>query len=184
MTIACLAWGSLVWDPGELSIEGEWHSDGPGVQVEYLRQSRNGRLTLVLDASATAVTALWAKMQNNELPSAVTALATREGIGPKSTPKFVGRWSKGQREPKLVRGLADWASAHDVEHVIWTALPPFFDGQLQTATEEQALSYLVGLSGEAREKAEQYVRKTPHQVRTRYRQAIEATLDWVPALPI
>lgn len=184
MTVACLAWGSLVWNPGELPIDGRWHSDGPGVQVEYLRQSKDGRLTLVLEASASIVPALWARMQSNDLPSAVTALAARENIGPKSTPKFIGSWSKGQTEPDLVHGLADWAYTNDIEHVIWTALPPFFDGQQVTATKEQALSYLRGLSGEAKEKSEQYVRMTPSQVRTRYRRVIEETLHWVPVNPL
>lgn len=180
MTIACLAWGSLVWNPGELSIEGDWNTDGPSVRVEYLRQSKDGRLTLVLDSSAAAVPALWAKMRDADLPSSIDSLARREGIGPRSTSKFIGRWSIGEPEPELIGGLADWAEVHSIEHAVWTALPPLFDGQLFTATEEQALNYIRGLTGDVKESAEQYIRRTPHQVRTRYRQTFEESLNWTP----
>jgi hypothetical protein len=120
-------------------------------------------------------------MQGNDLLAAVNSLAKREEIGPKSTPDYVGRWSHGQREPTLVHGLTDWTRTHDIKHVIWTALPPRFAGQLQTATEEQSLNYLEQLTGATKDAAEQYVRMTPHQVRTRYRKAIEDRLHWTPA---
>jgi hypothetical protein len=65
--IACLGWGSLVWDPGDLPSQGAWLPDGPQVCVEFLRQSNNGRITLVLNSSAAPVQAQWAVMHTNDI---------------------------------------------------------------------------------------------------------------------
>lgn len=180
MTVACLAWGSLVWDSRGLPLNGGWHFDGPGVQVEYLRQSKDGRMTLVLEPSAISSPSLWAKVQTHDLASAVAALAEREGIGQKSTRKFIGTWSTGQPEPPLIHGLENWAIANAIDHAIWTALPPKFNDESVRASQEQVLAYLGSLTESTRDLAEQYVRNTPQQIRTLFRQAIEETLQWTP----
>jgi hypothetical protein len=45
MRIACVGWGSLVWDPRDLPVKGAWRPDGPRLPIEFARQSDNGRLT-------------------------------------------------------------------------------------------------------------------------------------------
>ncbi len=70
--IACLGWGSLIWGTGTLPV-GDWQCDGPSVRVEFLRQSRNRRLTLVLHASAEPVSSLWAHMTVDSLDNATKA---------------------------------------------------------------------------------------------------------------
>lgn len=42
----------MVWKPGDLPIVGEWRPDGPALPVEFSRQSRDGRMTLVVTDGA------------------------------------------------------------------------------------------------------------------------------------
>jgi len=35
LKFALLAWGSLVWNPGELKITGDWKKDGPCLPIEF-----------------------------------------------------------------------------------------------------------------------------------------------------
>lgn len=40
MTIACLGWS-------DLPLRGGWCDDGPAMRIEFVRNSDNGRITLV-----------------------------------------------------------------------------------------------------------------------------------------
>jgi hypothetical protein len=79
-----VGWGSLVWNPGNLPIRGGWLTTGPQVCVEFLRQSNNGRITLVLDQFAAPVQSQWAMMASDDIPKAITALQLRENISPRN----------------------------------------------------------------------------------------------------
>lgn len=54
--IACIGWGSLIWDRRNLDVDGVWRVDGPMLPVEFARQSGDGRVTLVLEQGFRLVT--------------------------------------------------------------------------------------------------------------------------------
>ena len=177
--IACLGWGSLIWDPRELPIQPCWFDDGPLIQVEFARESKDGRITLVLEQAATPVRSLWAVMDTPEIAVAHEALRLREGV-PLDSGNRIGSWSVGEAPPRLVLGLPEWAHARGIQGVVWTDLPPKFDGKERTPTEEEVLHHLGQLTGEQRICAEHYVRRAPKQIDTAYRRRIEAMLHWTP----
>lgn len=178
--IACLGWGSLAWDSGALPIYRHWFEDGPFVQVDFLRQSKDDRITLVLSDTAAPVRGLWALMTDDDLERAKESLAHREGIPSSNISKSIGSWSRGDTAPRAIANLSQWAAANAMEHVIWTALPPKFGGKERCPTADEVIKHLVGLTGPIRDVAERYVRRTPRQIDTLIRRGIEARLGWTP----
>ena len=174
-TIACLGWGSLIWDPRELPIQRTWFADGPFLKVEFLRQSKDKRITLVLDSSATPVRSLWAVMDANDLPTAREALRMREGCKDSG----ISSWSRGAAAPSNVVELPEWAAAHGVDSVVWTGLPAKIGEDERRPSIEEVLNHLRALKGAERDNAEKYVRRAPRQIDTEYRRRIEAELGWV-----
>jgi hypothetical protein len=175
MKIACLGWGSLVWDPRELPLRSEWFDDGPSIRVEFVRQSGNehGRITLVILPTADVVTSLWAEMDSDDPGAARELLRLREG----TVKRRIGLWTAGQPAPGSLPGLSEWASARAVEAVIWTDLPPKFQGEDgRVPSVEEVVAYLQGLPPEPRAVAIEYIRKAPTQVDTAYRREIARLL--------
>ncbi len=174
--IAVLGWGSLIWDPRDLPIQREWFKDGPLVQVEFVRQSKDNRITLVLEENALPVRTLWAVMDCTKMEDATESLWNREGR-PKR--KHICKWSKGEPLPGLIHGLETWAASCGVEGVIWTGLPPKFQGKDEvTPTIEQVLQLLNRLPCAERDRAERYVREAPRQIDTAYRREFETSFGW------
>ncbi len=177
--IACLGWGSLVWDPRDLPIHRQWFEDGPLVRAEFLRESKDKRITLVLHKDASFVRSLWALMRVASLAEAREKLALREGIKDTRVTQDIGTWSQGSPEVPCIVGLTAWAASRGIEHVVWTDLPPkFADTVNRVPTEDEVVKHLASLKGPTRDVAEQYIRRTPRQVDTLYRRAIEAKLGW------
>lgn len=177
--IACLGWGSLIWNSDGLPIEGEWQNDGPQLPVEFTRVSGQGRLSLVVTEGAQRVPVLWCLLSVASLDEAVQALAKREGCGRNA----IGIWSaaRSSGHPECLP-VGAWACRRNLPAVIWTALKPGFPGNRgKPLTCQQALDHLRALNGAELLGAEEYIRRTPPQIRTPYRAGFERELGWTSA---
>ena len=177
-TVACLGWGSLIWEPKDLSIQRQWFKDGPFIRVEFTRQSMDGRITLVLTEDATPVRSLWAIMDAADLDAAKSNLREREGILEKNQEKHIGFWTERMKLPTSILNLDQWAKAHGVDSVIWTNLPPKFKDKETAPTRDEVVNYLKDLKGDQRKLAERYIRSAHGQIDTEYRRCIETALGW------
>jgi len=178
VSIGCLGWGSLIWNLDGLPIA-RWKGDGPALPIEFARQSKNGRLTLVLLDHGKRVPVLHGILRVPDLNVAISALSTREGC-PK---KRIGYWAASGATSQFLhaKAIASWAQNKHLDAVVWTALPAKFsgvDGRIPTV--EEAISYFNTLQGDSRRIAEEYIRKAPAQVRTPYRKLFEQHLGWYP----
>ena len=173
--IACLGWGSLIWNPRDLPVCSEWFKNGPMVRVEFARRSNDGRMTLVLVEAGSEVQSLWGLMAVESVEAAAENLRKRE----ETQMKYIGVWNCGQSSPNSIPQLAEWAQGENLDGVVWTALPPKFCGKNgRMPGEEEVVEYLRSLTGCHRKKAKEYVRKAPRQIRTSYRSRIEKEFHW------
>jgi hypothetical protein len=181
MNIACLGWGSLIWKPDSLLINRYWFDDGPFLPVDFLRQSNDGRLTLVVDqAHGTICRTLWALMSTQDLNVAKESLRIREGISTENSGTFISSVLVDENVNDPIKlTIKEWAHSLKLNAVIWTNLPSKFNNRNNTAPDEQqAVDYLRALDINKRQTAEEYVRRTPQQIDTKYRRRFEAEFGW------
>ena len=180
MKIACLGWGSLVWDPQELPIQRQWFNDGPVLPIEFTRISDDKRVTLIIDTETNIqVRTLWALMLTNNLERARESLKIREG-----TPKIdkihsVNIDYNGDEFPESK--IAEWLKSQQIDTAIWTGLSynkKYFKGKRPSI--KQILNHLAKLKKEEKFQAAYYIRKAPRQIDTAYRRRIEAEFGWIP----
>jgi len=194
MQIACLGWGSLIWDPQKLPLSPKqpprWHRDGPTLPIEFARKSSRDRLTLVVlpQGSEGAVQVLWALLDCSNWETARDELAFREfrRDPPPSRAwkeKNIGLWTKGAGGIAVPHReqIGQWAIQKGLDVVVWTALGANFgpDGAERVPTKAEALGYLrdvktKGISAAA----EEYVRRTPVEINTSFRKDIETAFGW------
>jgi hypothetical protein len=183
-SIACLGWGSLIWDTRSLPVRRPWFVDGPLLPIEFARQSDDGRITLVLAPGLVPpVRSLWSLMSVDVLDEARESLRKRENIPEKNAAAYIGHWTKGMGAEGIgaegiVGHIKSWAERLGLEAVIWTNLPPKFNRREEFPTADQVLAYLRSLEHESRQNAERYIRLAPQQIDTEYRRTIERELGW------
>jgi len=177
--IACIAWGSLLWKPGPLKLASAWMPDGPPLPLEFVRDSDDSEeLALVLHEAAPLVPTYWARLDAASLDEAREMLREREKIRPQY-PQWVG--SIPNPHGAADERIGAWMHARELDAVVWTALPAKFAQVSERApSAHEAIAFLAGLQGEARAKAEDYVRRVPSEIRTLYRGLFEEHLGWTP----
>ncbi|WP_208277229.1 hypothetical protein [Massilia oculi] len=180
MNIVCIAWGSLLWKPQGLKLASGWHPGGPPLPLEFARQSDDSpELALVLCETARLAPTYWAWLATGDLDEARAMVREREKIT-LERPEWIGSIPArdGTREDPRI---AAWLRARRIDAAVWTAVPPKFDGHNgRVPTADEVVDWLDGRAGAQREAAEDYIRRTPAHIDTRYRRAIEARLGWRP----
>jgi len=180
MNIACLGWGSLVWDPRDLPIRRPWFVDGPMLPIEFTRRSSNGRITLVITPNVALVRSLWALFSLDDVDNARTRLGEREGVPKDLVMQRIAVWRGGEeRDPTCAR-IAQWARAKNLDTVLWTRLEPEMESVNGPPTLNDVIKYLKGLQCQHEKylNAEHYIRMAPRQIDTEYRRAIEREFGW------
>ena len=189
MKIAILGWGSLIWDKRNLDIEKndkgeEWFLNGPVLPIEFSRISNDGRLTLVIDsANGTEVKTLYCFSKYKSIDEAVLNLAIREGCPRERIGYYVsGKQSKVYPEDfKSKVSISDWCEGEKIEAIIWTNLKSNFKDKIGTNFSiKDAIFYLKFSFFETQVKAEEYIRRTPVQIRTPLRDSAEKEFNWLP----
>ena len=181
MKIACIAWGSLIWNPGPLKLASDWRPDGPLLPLEFVRDSDDSdELAIVLHEPAPLQPSWWALLDTDDIEAAREMLRQREKIRPQY-PECVG--SIPHPHAPVDTRIAAWLAqmADHVDAAVWTALPPKFAGvSKRSPSAHEAVAFLDGLTGEQRTNAENYVRQIPKDIRTLYRALFEERLGWTP----
>jgi hypothetical protein len=168
---------------------GDFQYEGPALPVEFSRVSLDGRVTLVLDPLVPPVQTYWVELACSELETAIGALGERERIPPEMRARHVGalaraespQQARGDTDGRIVTEIASWLASQPLDAVLWTALPsrgPAGEGGRPGF--ETLLAHLESLEGPARDRAEQYIRRTPRPIRTPRRERFESLLGWYP----
>lgn len=172
MKIGILGWGSLICETGELQIEGVWKEDGPCLPVEFARISKRSRLTLVIHPRAQKVQVLWNIMKVQNMGEAIESLCQREGTSRNYIGSLDLRNIKKFNQGSIEEEIGLWAMKKGFDAVIWTNLKSNFEQERgKTLNEENVIDYLVSITD--KREAVEYIKKTPIQIKTKYREVIE-----------
>lgn len=121
MKIACLGWGSLMWNPaGRRQLE----ISQPGTPRRICPAIRQRPHNACGNVRRQGVPVLWAELAVSEIAQAKAALAYRE-VSSRRISLSVGYWSRrdsGRQTQTATVGA--WAASHNLDGVVWTALRP------------------------------------------------------------
>jgi hypothetical protein len=178
MKIAILVWGSLFWDPRTLEKTDEWFYDGPVLPIEFARISGGNRLTLVIKPNFDFVPTLYAVSSHDDFMAARENLQIREKTPNIDNIGFINFTNNTHHvrasNAFILDILAQWNKAKKFDAIIWSDFSPrFTDAIHQPFTLPNVITFLDGLSAEEKVEALKYIRNTPEQITTRFRNPIE-----------
>ncbi|MNY47529.1 hypothetical protein D3C86_1828070 [compost metagenome] len=119
-------------------------------------------------------------MVTENLDEAIESLRNREGC---LNIKPIGVIKKNEVMPEFyVKKLVYlWLKNQDLDAVIWTNLGPRFNNANGIIPSlDEAINYLKNLPVEEKALAETYIRRTPANIRTKYRISFEEVFQWLP----
>ncbi|HEY0195098.1 MAG TPA: hypothetical protein VGC42_28485, partial [Kofleriaceae bacterium] len=162
--------------------------DGPSLPLELARSATSSNPeepypSWVITPGVPVSPSLWATLRlpddvgtdrDRALLSAAHALAAREG----ADVSCIGRWPGGPPHAEA-EVIAAWAAARQLDGVVWTALPPRWLGADGVPALPDVLALVRDLvAREVSAYAEEYIRRTPAEIISPYRAAIERELGW------
>ena len=182
MRIAILVWGSLYWDKRNLETTDEWFYDGPVLPIEFARISNGNRLTLVIKPTFDNVTTLYAISAHDTLVAARENLHSREGTENINNIGFIDFTTNTQQVRQanafIIDVLRQWNTESNFDAIIWSDFSPrFSDAINQQFTLQNVITFIDNLPEPEKRSALQYIRNTPHQINTRFRNAIEQRFE-------
>jgi hypothetical protein len=182
MSIAILVWGSLYWDKRNLETTDEWFYDGPVLPIEFARISNGNRLTLVIKPAFDNVTTLYAISAHDTLAAARENLRSREGTENINNIGFIDFTTNTQQVRQanafMIDILSQWNTERNFDAIIWSDFSPrFSDAINQQFTLQNVITFIDNLPKAEKRSALQYIRNTPHQINTRFRNAIEQRFE-------
>lgn len=184
--IAVLRWEPMAWWTPGPSSDGIWRKGGPELPVEYslasniTRRGRKSALSLTLRPGWKRNPVLWSIMGTGDVDEAIAELAAMKG----HEAEQVGLidLQGGERRGAAAEVLEDverWAEeqswqGNGIDAIVWTAMPA------EEITSRELVGMLRTLEGRERLDTETYVRSTPSQMRTPFREVMERELGWTP----
>lgn len=178
MRISILVWGSLFWDPRNLSFNGNWHFDGPLLPIEFARISSGNRLTLVINHESQTIQTLYCISAQDSIQVAINNLAEREGTTNLLNIGFIdfeaNRVNVRVENEFILPILRDWNIDKKFDAIIWSDFGNnFADRSGMDFTSGNIVRFLTGLNEAQLREALRYIVMTPPQVGTDFRRAIQ-----------
>ena len=137
-------------------------------------------MTLVISETAKPIRTLWALMATEDLEIAKDSLRIREGISRNNFETFIASVTVTENtteERKLT--IQNWAKFLNLDAVIWTNLPAKFrEADKREPTLNEAIEYINSLDVNTRKTAEEYIRRAPKQIDTKFRREFENRFGW------